>query len=111
MQYTGVTVLIGALVTRNIKISNLPLIYSVTIQGEFNSILIAALLALTLSAPAVLAIRATMMTGNPVQEIFSALPTLLLHTHYGFVWLIRCALARLMATGHSIDKNQPTMAC
>ncbi len=29
-------------------------------------------------------------------EILPALPTLLLHTHYGFVWLIRCALLLIL---------------
>ncbi len=92
LQYTGLIVLIGALATHNIKNINVPPIFSTTVQERLNSTLITALTALTLSAPAVLAIRATMMTGRPVGEIMPTLPTLLLHTHYGFVWLVRCVL-------------------
>jgi len=92
VQYLGLIVLIGALATRNIKDIYLSSAFSATVQGRVNRILVMALTVLTICAPSVLAIRATMMTGNPVMEILPALPTLLLHTHYGFVWLIRCTL-------------------
>jgi copper resistance protein D len=92
IQYTGLIVLIGALATRNIKDIYISPAFSATIQSRANSILVIALIALTFCAPIVLAIRATMMTGNSVKEILPALPTLLLHTHYGLIWLIRCAL-------------------
>jgi|GEM_PF-3281560 len=95
VNYSGLVVLIGTLAMRNLLTCEAfaaTQAYSIIITRRLNAILIIALLALTLSLPSVLLIRATMMSARPISDVMPVLPTLLTNTHYGTIWLIRCAL-------------------
>jgi len=91
-QYFSLTALIGGLTIRHIRNTPIPMEFSAIVDNRVNKFTLIALSLLSICAFFVLAIRATMMTGSPVTEILPALPLLLLHTHYGLIWLIRAAL-------------------
>lgn len=59
-------------------------------------LVILALLALSATNIADLVFRALMMSGQPLSELFSVLPMVLLKTHFGSVWTWRAGMLMLL---------------
>ncbi len=52
-----------------------------------------------------LVLRSLMMSGKPVSELFSVLPTVLTKTHFGSVWLLRLGLILFLAAIRFIEER------
>lgn len=95
LQYSGLVVLTGALTTRSLagnSYAERSAALAAIVPRRLDTVLAAGLILLTFSAPAMFLVRAVMMSGRPISDIMPILPTLLFHSHYGFVWSIRCLL-------------------
>ena len=63
---------------------------------SFRLLMAVALFMLSVTSMTDLVFRALMMSGRPASELFSVLPTVLLKTHFGRVWVWRVGLLLLL---------------
>jgi putative copper resistance protein D len=70
-------------------------------------LLVSGMAALTVSSLAEFVGRAAEMSGQPLSVILPVLPTVLFHTHYGWVWLMRPIALSALWLGWWMDKQRP----
>jgi len=101
LQLSGLVAVIGGVAARNVLIprggSD-----SGKVRARIAWLLGPALLALTLGVGLVLIVRASMMSGESVDRFMPVLPVILLQTHFGVMWLIRCCGLLLLWGGWSL---------
>ena len=68
-------------------------------------LLLICLTALTISSLGELFGRAAEMSGLPFPDVLPLLPTILFHTHYGWVWLLRALALTGLWVGWSLGKR------
>jgi copper resistance protein D len=70
-------------------------------------LLVSGMAALTVSSLAEFVGRAAEMSGQPLSVILPVLPTVLFHTHYGWVWLMRPIALSALWLGWWMDTQRP----
>jgi copper resistance protein D len=78
------------------------------LAGGLRRLLLVALIGISVSSPAVLVGRAAEMSARPVSAIAPILPTVVLRTHYGHVWLVRLAALTTVWVIWWVSRRRPS---
>lgn len=106
MDFTALVAVVGGLSYRQFVLIPMPRGLANYPQRSAKPLILVALFMLSITSVADLIFRALMISNQPLSELFSFLPTVLMKTHFGKVWTWRAGLLIFLLCFWFLKKEQ-----